>query len=75
MEAADKDEDFRSPLCSIKEKISDMLLVIRHMGYEQQFKHIVDNDVDPRSVLAKWKSKYRDLYDAGKWGPANNAKD
>jgi len=45
------------------------------MGYEQQFKHLVDNNVDPRSVLAKWKSKYRDLYDAGKWGPANNAKD
>ena len=45
------------------------------MGYEQQFKYMVANDVDPRTILATCKSKYRDLFDAGKWGPANHAKD
>ena len=75
MEGGEGNEDFRSPLRTIKEKLSEKVLNIRHMGYEQAFKYMADNDVDPRSILTECKTKYRNLLDGGKWGPANHAKD
>ena len=74
-EANEGDEDWKSPLRKLSNKLDKALLDIRHLDYASAHRHMVKEELDVKSVLKKVKATYRKLLDGGKWKPANHAKD
>ncbi len=59
-------EDFRSPLRTLKEKLNTTLLKIRHKSYGEQNKEMTMDRLDVQSILNQVKERYRDVKEEGK---------
>ena len=68
-------EGFKFPLRSIKIKLEDKLLQVRHLSYEDSCKTMSESKLDVRNVLKAAKDKYRIELDHNRWPAASHAKD
>ena len=68
-------EDFKSPLRTLKRNLNKNLLKIRHMTYSEKEQHMLAAELDVQSVLNQVKEEYRTLLDDGLWAPASHIKD
>jgi hypothetical protein len=68
-------EDFRSPLRELKEKLNSAILKIRHKDYAAQNSAMTAQELDVQSVLNIIKEKYLAVQDELKWPASRHAPD
>ena len=75
MKADGSNEDFRSPLRTLKDKLNKQLLACRHMTYVATHRAMMAAGLGVKAILKEAKDKYRMLKDDGDWKSAIHAKD
>ena len=68
-------EDFKFPLCTMKQKLESKLLKVRHLSYSDANNAMAAAKLDVQSMLKKAKDQYRIMYDNKRWPSALDAKD
>jgi transposase InsO family protein len=68
-------EDYRSSLRTVKDKINSTLLEIRHKNYKEKNLIMTKAKLDVPAILKRVKQKYREVKEDNKWPAAAHAKD
>ena len=75
LEAGGASEDFRYKIRAVKDDLEVELQEVRYLSYQAAHLHLLEKELDLKSILRMAKDRYRSLLDEGRWEPANHARD